>query len=347
MNEVLLEMKGVVKTFGAEQDLTDRLQKLIGISTKEKRVTAVNCVDLSIYENEVLGLVGESGSGKSTLGRIAAGLMQPTSGDILYEGRSINNCKDRDHMRRHMLDVQMVFQDPLASLNPRMRIGDIIGEAPRVHGIVDKSELDDYVEQMMLLVGLDPSFRDRFPHQFSGGQRQRVGIARALAVKPKVLICDEAVSALDVSVQAQILNLFAELKDELNLTYLFISHDLSVVEHLCDRVAILYLGRVAELGPANQVFCAPGHPYTKALIDDAPDIMKRGQVYTPVAGEMPSPMAPPSGCFFHPRCGLAKPKCSSVIPVLQGIGERHESACLLNDEIQKGYSTNCSNSVNR
>jgi len=233
--------------------------------------------------------------------------------------------------RRFGLGVQMIFQDPYASLNPRLRVAEIVGEAPRVHGIVPAAELDDYIDRLMRRVGLDPSFKRRYPHQFSGGQRQRIGIARALAVKPDFIVCDEAVAALDVSIQAQVLNLFMELRREFDLTYLFISHDLGVVEHLSDRVAIMYLGRIVESAPTEELFARPNHPYTQALLGEVPRLDQRRRTYVPVKGEIPSPLNPPKGCHFHPRCPHAMERCKAEQPALKEIAPARWSACHLND----------------
>jgi peptide/nickel transport system ATP-binding protein len=229
------------------------------------------------------------------------------------------------------LQIQMIFQDPFASLNPRMRVQDIIGEAPIIHGIIKRAETAAYVEDVMLRVGLDPEYRRRYPHQFSGGQRQRIGIARALAVKPEFLVCDEAIAALDVSIQAQVLNLFIDLREDLNLTYLFISHDLGVVEHISDRVIIMYLGRIIEMAPTEELFKSPNHPYTKALLNEVPRLDARRRDFAPVAGEIPSPIDPPSGCHFHPRCPHATERCRNEVPVLKAVAPGRVSACHLND----------------
>ena len=230
------------------------------------------------------------------------------------------------------LRTQMIFQDPYASLNPRMRVQDIVGEAPRVHGLLDGAAFDDYVDEQMRRAGLDPGFKRRYPHQFSGGQRQRIGIARALAVKPDFIVCDEAVAALDVSIQAQILNLFMRLRKELDLTYLFISHDLGVVEHLSDRVVIMYLGRVVEEADTETVFRRPNHPYTRSLLDSVPRIENRKRAFSVVKGEIPSPLNPPPGCHFHPRCPLAMERCKVEVPKLREIAPGQRSACHLNDQ---------------
>jgi peptide/nickel transport system ATP-binding protein len=225
----------------------------------------------------------------------------------------------------------MIFQDPMASLNPRMRVADIVGEAPFVHGIVTRGERSDYVGQLLARVGLDPHYAGRYPHQFSGGQRARIGIARALAVRPDFLVCDESVAALDVSIQAQILNLFMALRRDLKLTYLFISHDLGVVEHLSDRVVIMYLGRVVEIAPAEALFRAPNHPYTQALLANVPRLDATKHRFAPVKGEIPSPLDPPAGCHFHPRCPFAVPRCKAEAPALKEIAPGRRSACHLNE----------------
>ena len=225
----------------------------------------------------------------------------------------------------------MIFQDPYASLNPRLRVDEIVGEAPRVHGLIPNNDFDGYLDAQMRRAGLDPAFKRRYPHQFSGGQRQRIGIARALAVQPEFLVCDEAVAALDVSIQAQILNLFMDLRRELDLTYLFISHDLGVVEHLSDRVLIMYLGRIVESARAEDVFSRPNHPYTQALLSEVPRIDARKRHFTAIKGEIPSPIAPPSGCHFHPRCPHAMPRCAIEAPAFKEVAPGHGSACHLND----------------
>jgi peptide/nickel transport system ATP-binding protein len=229
------------------------------------------------------------------------------------------------------LSIQMVFQDPMASLNPRRRVVEIIGEAPVVHGIVKPAAMDAYVAEMMTRVGLDPATRRHYPHQFSGGQRARIGIARALAVKPKVLVCDESTAALDVSIQAQVLNLFMKLREEFGLTYLFVSHDLGVVEHISDRVAVMYLGRIVELAPTEEIFRAPNHPYTQALLDEVPRLEPRKKKFSALKGEIPSPLHPPPGCHFHPRCPFAFDRCKVDRPVLKEVAPGRFSACHLND----------------
>ncbi|HEX2112849.1 MAG TPA: ABC transporter ATP-binding protein [Alphaproteobacteria bacterium] len=326
----LIELRGVSKRFVRRLDLAEKIANQLGAHVQEQVVHAVDRVDLHVDPGEVLGLVGESGCGKSTLGRMVAGILEPSDGQILYRGRDLASLSG-DEARAAALAVQMIFQDPFASLNPRMRVKDIIGEAPRYHGLVSRAEVDRYVDDTMRRVGLDPGYKRRYPHQFSGGQRQRIGIARALAVRPEFIVCDEAVAALDVSIQAQILNLFMKLREELQLTYLFVSHDLGVVRHLSDRVAIMYLGRVVEEGPSEDLFAQPNHPYTLALLAEIPRLETRRRQFAPVKGEIPSPLAPPSGCHFHPRCPHAMERCRVEAPALKEIAPGRRSACHLND----------------
>ncbi|MEV8471900.1 oligopeptide/dipeptide ABC transporter ATP-binding protein [Ralstonia sp. UNC404CL21Col] len=331
MSTPLVELKQVSKRFGDRKvGVADRVLQRAGLAHPPAIVRAVDGVDLAIQPGEVVGLVGESGCGKSTLGRIAAGLMPPSAGEVRVEGKAVDTLS-AEEARAARLKIQMIFQDPYASLNPRLRVEEIVGEAARVHGLTDRANFADYVAAQMQRAGLDPALRDRYPHQFSGGQRQRIGIARALAVQPSMLVCDEAVAALDVSIQAQILNLFMDLREQLNLTYLFISHDLGVVEHLSDRVVIMYLGRVVESAPAEEVFRRPNHPYTQTLLAEIPRLSARHKTFTAIQGEMPSPLHPPTGCHFHPRCPHAMPRCKTETPTLRGIAVNHVSACHLND----------------
>jgi len=328
----IIELKGVSKRFSKKLDFAGKLAKKLGAPVKEETVHAVDDVDLVVRKGEVVGLVGESGCGKSTLGRMVAGIMPASDGEILWHGRDLKSLSGAE-ARNAKLQTQMIFQDPYASLNPRMRVADIVGEAPLVHGLTKRSEWDSYVDNQMRRAGLDPSFKRRYPHQFSGGQRQRIGIARALAVQPEFIVCDEAVAALDVSIQAQILNLFMDLRKELDLTYLFISHDLGVVEHLSDRVVIMYLGRVVEEAPAEEIFRNANQPYTQALLSEVPRIETRKKSFAGIKGELPSPLNPPSGCYFHPRCPHAFERCKIERPALKEIAPGHRSACHLNDKV--------------
>ena len=331
----VIELKGISKRFGKTLDIAARLtqsaRRAMGSKVEEPVVMAVDRVDLTINRGEVVGLVGESGCGKSTLGRMVAGIMPPSDGTVLFEGRDIRSF-DAEETRRAKLKVQMIFQDPYASLNPRLRVDEIVGEAPRVHKMIGPEGYDAYVDAQFRRAGLDPAYKRRYPHQFSGGQRQRIGIARALAVQPEFLVCDEAVAALDVSIQAQILNLFMDLREQLDLTYLFISHDLGVVEHLSDRVAIMYLGRIVEEAAAEEIFARPNHPYTQALLAEVPRIDVRRRQFTAIKGEIPSPINPPSGCHFHPRCPHAMPVCRERAPALETVAAGHRSACHLNGQ---------------
>ena len=330
MSETMLEVRDLSKQFVKRLDLAAKLAQRLGADIREEVVHAVDKVSISIAPGEVVGLVGESGCGKSTIGRMIAGILEPTSGEIIYKGQSLGQMS-QDEAKATALQIQMIFQDPFASLNPRMRVQDIIGEAPVMHGVVRRDQVADYVEDVMRRVGLDPEYRRRYPHQFSGGQRQRIGIARALAVKPEFLVCDEAIAALDVSIQAQVINLFIDLREDLDLTYLFISHDLSVVEHISDRVVIMYLGRVVEIAPTDEIFESPNHPYTQALLAEVPRLDMRGLDYQPISGEIPSPLDPPPGCHFHPRCPHATARCRAEAPVLKEIAPDRWSACHLND----------------
>jgi len=299
-----------------------------GLAGGRRQLRAVDGVDLEILNGETLGIVGESGCGKSTLGRLLLALLAPSSGSVEFEGTDLASLS-RAELRRLRRDMQIVFQDPYASLNPRMRVGNIIGEGIEIHGIARGQAKRRAVLEMMERVGLSADTYDRYPHEFSGGQRQRIGIARALVLRPKFLVADEPVSALDVSIQAQILNLLADLKAEMSLTFAFISHDLRVVEHVSDRVAVMYLGRIVELASAADIYASPRHPYTQALLASVPSL-EPGDAPRSVrlSGDVPSPLAPPSGCAFHPRCPLAEERCSEQTPELRRIAG-HEVACHL------------------
>ncbi len=290
-------------------------------------VKAVEGVSLDIKEGETLGLVGESGCGKSTLGRIILRLEEPTSGDVLYRGESILSFS-RARMRELRKEMQIIFQDPFSSLNPRKNVAHIVGEPLYIHGMKNRKKREARVLELLEVVGLKREHMRRYPHQFSGGQRQRIGVARALALNPKLIICDEAVSALDVSIQAQVINLLQDLQEEFHLTYLFISHDLSVVEHISDRVAVMYLGQIVELADSDELYQTPLHPYTQALLSAAPipDPTRKGKRVV-LAGDVPNPINPPSGCRFHTRCAYAKELCRQEQPYLTEIQQNHFAAC--------------------
>jgi oligopeptide transport system ATP-binding protein len=318
----LLEVRGLRKYFPITEGIIAR--RKIG------EVKAVDGVDLTIRRGETLGLVGESGCGKTTMGRCILRLETPTAGAIIYDGIDIATL-DRRAMMALRRRIQVIFQDPYSSLNPRQKVGTILAEAIKVHGVEpDSTRRAERVRELLNICGLNPNFADRYPHEMSGGQRQRVGIARALAVEPEFIVCDEAVSALDVSIQAQIINLLEDLREKFNLTYLFIAHDLSVVRHLCQRVAVMYLGRVVELASCDEVFDNPVHPYTKALLAAVPvpdPSVEADRNFQPLSGEVPSPINPPSGCVFHPRCPIAVERCKSVRPELRELRTSRWVAC--------------------
>jgi peptide/nickel transport system ATP-binding protein len=326
----IVAAQGLSKRFVKKLDLAGRIAARLGAGLRVETVDAVDGVSLSVANGEVVGLVGESGCGKTTLGRMIAGLLPPSDGKVLFKGRERASLAGAD-AKAARLAVQMIFQDPYASFNPRLRVETIIGEAPLVHGLVARAELGGYVDEMLRCVGLDPDLKRRYPHQLSGGQRSRIGIARALAVRPEFLVCDEAIAALDVSIQAQVINLFMDLREAFKLTYLFISHDLGVVRHISDRSVIMYLGRVVEVAPTEELFAGPNHPYTQALIAGVPRLGRAKRAFTPIHGEIPSPLHPPSGCHFHPRCPYASARCRAETPTLKQIAPGRLSACHLND----------------
>ena len=320
-NGVLLEVDNLTKYFPITHGLI--IQRKIG------DVQAVDGVSFFIQEGETLGLVGESGSGKTTVGRTILQLYRPTSGHVYYRGEDLTLLEGKD-LRSARREMQMVFQDPYASLNPRLSVGNIVVEPLEIHGIGDKKSREMRVEQVLELVGLDPQYINRYPHEFSGGQRQRIGVARALALEPEFLVLDEPISALDVSIQAQVVNLLEELQDRLGLTYLFIAHDLSMVRHISDRVAVMYLGKIVELAPRDELFNNPLHPYTQALMSAVPipDPRKEAQRRrTILEGDIPSPVNPPSGCRFHTRCPVRVDICDKQAPEWRQVEPEHWVAC--------------------
>jgi oligopeptide transport system ATP-binding protein len=320
--EPLVKLVGVKKHFPITRGIL--IQRKIG------QVHAVDGIDLEVYPGETLGLVGETGCGKSTAARLVTKLLEVTSGQIFFEGQDITTLSRRQ-MRPLRREIQMIFQDPYASLNPRKTVGSIIAEPFEIHKSVQKDKLKGEVQQLMELVGLNPEHYNRFPHEFSGGQRQRIGVARALALRPKLIVCDEPVSALDVSIQAQVLNLLEDLQEEFNLTYIFIAHDLSVVKHMSDRVAVMYLGRIVEIAPGETLYQNPKHPYTGALLSAVPipdpDLATHRRRII-LEGDVPSPIDPPEGCRFHPRCPRAQfPKCKEDDPALTPHHREQFAAC--------------------
>ena len=321
-DDILVDVRGLKMYFPVTEGVI--------ISSVVAEVKAVDGVSFFIKRGETLGLVGESGCGKTTTGRCILQLEKATAGEILYNGKDLTKLTQKE-MSPIREKIQVIFQDPFSSLNPRMKIGDILSEPMAVHNIItDKEGRDNRVRELLSLCGLNPKFADRYPHEMSGGQRQRVGIARALALNPEFIICDEAVSALDVSIQAQVINLLEDLRDEFGLTYLFISHDLSVIRHLCHRVAVMYLGHIVELAECDELYENPIHPYTRALLAAVPipdPAVEAKRAHEVVKGEVPSPINPPSGCVFHPRCPLAVDGCSQAIPEFREIKPGHWVAC--------------------
>ncbi|MFN5699768.1 MAG: ABC transporter ATP-binding protein [Betaproteobacteria bacterium] len=318
----LLQVRDLVKRFPVRSGL---LRRTTG------QVHAVDGVSFELLEGQTLGVVGESGCGKSTMGRCILRLIEPTSGQVVFDGQDVT-AADRSSLRALARQMQIIFQDPFASLNPRMTVGAIIGEGLVIHGLArNRTEVADRVAELLTMVGLSKDQMRRYPHEFSGGQRQRIGIARALAVQPRLIVCDEAVSALDVSIQAQVINLLQDLQEQLGLTYVFIAHDLSVVEHASNRVAVMYLGRIVEMADARDLYAQPRHPYTESLLSAVPvpdPTVKRRRIV--LQGDVPSPISPPSGCHFHTRCPIAqKGLCDRERPQLKDVGAGHTVACHL------------------
>ncbi|GIX14315.1 MAG: ABC transporter ATP-binding protein [Paracoccaceae bacterium] len=325
----ILRVAEVERRFVPELGLGDRIAGWLGMGVDARPVRAVDGVTLEIARGETLGLVGESGCGKSTLGRLIAGILPPSAGEVLLDGQPVM----RDG-RKVTTRIQTVFQDPFASLDPRMKVGETVAEGPIAHGLTSRADAPAYVAQWFARVGLDPEWAGRYPHQFSGGQRQRIAIARALAMQPDLLVCDEPVASLDVSIQAQIINLFLELRRDLGLTMIFISHDLSVVRHLADRVAVMYLSRIVELGPTAELFAHPAHPYTAALLASVPKlVLQEGSLveFSAIEGEVPSPLDPPPGCHFAPRCPRAAAACRAGRPPMRDLAPGRRVACLFPD----------------
>jgi peptide/nickel transport system ATP-binding protein/oligopeptide transport system ATP-binding protein len=320
----LLEVRDLCKTFQVSAG---------PLSGSHLSLKAVDGVSFNLRAGETLGLVGESGCGKSTTGKAILRLLEPDSGEICFDGENLLALSSRQ-MRHRRRDLQMIFQDPYSSLNPRMRVMDIVGEPLKIHGLAKGRALRQEVARLLQTVGMEAACLNRYPHEFSGGQRQRIGIARALALKPRLIVADEPVSALDLSIQAQVVNLMQDIQPQFDLTYLFIAHDLSIIEHISDRIAVMYLGRIVEMTPAEELYRHPRHPYSEALLNavPVPDPHARRQK-RPLTGEIPSPLHPPSGCHFHPRCPYARERCRHEAPALNDRGGGHLAACHFSEEV--------------
>jgi len=319
----IIEVKNLSKKFPVKKGF---------LSREVEWLKAVNDISFSVYEGETLALVGESGCGKSTTRKLLLNLLEADQGEVSYRGQNIFNLSTKD-MRELRRKLQVVFQDPYASLNPKWKIGTIVSEPLKIHGVGSATEKRKRVQELLSIVGINPNFYDRYPHEFSGGQRQRIGIARSLALDPEVIIADEPVSALDVSIQAQVLNMFKKLQDQMNLTYVFISHDLSVVKHISDRVGVMYLGEIVEMATTEELYNNPKHPYTQALMSAIaiPDPEQKKDLQL-LEGEVPSPINPPSGCSFHPRCKFATEECKTAEPIKHDLGKGHVVKCHLYNE---------------